>query len=182
MKRASASLWSCHTTSSPLVWTSPLLRASTPPTQGLANLTPPVLMPTAPFYPCDADQVRQLMGKTFESSTQVDGLTKRVWVHAERHAADNGATKEERNTLQETTPAAAHVWMFQKTLRQLTCEHFSRWLEHLEDNRITTYQKGKHYLLMSLCFSLFMLLFCSAVPEAKAPLSVFFKITRGTFD
>lgn len=58
MKRVSASLWSCHTTSSHLVWTSRLLRASTT-TRGLMHLNPSALTPTALFYLCDADQVLQ---------------------------------------------------------------------------------------------------------------------------
>lgn len=52
MRRLSASLWRCHTTSFRLVWASRLLRAST---QGPTPLIPSAL--TAPFYLCDTDQV-----------------------------------------------------------------------------------------------------------------------------
>lgn len=52
MKKVSASLWSYHTASCHLAWTS-LLRASTP-TRSPTHLVQSARTPTAPFYLCDA--------------------------------------------------------------------------------------------------------------------------------
>lgn len=139
MRRVSASLWRCHTTSFHLVWASRLLIAST---RGPTPLIPSAL--TAPFNLCDTDRVLWMHTKDFGSittggRTRLKGVSDWSWLdlsHKPIHTAlidlqsrdrtaNDGATKEDLHTTQGRTPWAGHIWMLEGRFQRkhIGCKH-----------------------------------------------------------
>ena len=111
-KRASASLWSCRTTSSHLLWTSPHLRLSTPtqePTFRATHLIQSTRTPAPPFYMSDPHRLLKLPDECEKNSVALQADHDWILHTVSQIPQDWGGTKEELHSLQERTHlAGAH--------------------------------------------------------------------------